>query len=262
MSYIESLFSLKGKIALVTGAARGNGKAISEALLKAGASVILVDILKKELENTVQSLKNENLDTFMCHADITKNSGVKKIRQFIIDKFKRIDILVNNAAVTFPSSIFDYSDDLWDKTYEVNLKAPFRLSRELGKIMKENKSGVIINITSINAEIAFPDNPAYVTFKGGLKQLSKSLALDLGKYGIRVNCIGPGYFVTDMTKKSWNSPILRKKREEQTILKRWGNPEELGGLVIFLCSDSSSYITGQDFYIDGGWLAKGLSSEN
>ncbi len=262
MSYIESLFSLSNKIALVTGAARGNGKAISKALLKAGATVILTDLLKEELEKTIQELKNEKLDAFMLHVDITKSSDVSKIKQFIVDNFKRIDILVNNAAVTIPNSLFDYTDEQWDKTYETNLKAPFMISRELAKIMKENKSGVIINITSINAEVAFPNNPAYVAFKGGLKQLSKSLALDLGKYGIRVNNVGPGYFVTDMTKKSWSDPVLRKKIEGRTILGRWGSPEELGGLVIFLCSDSSSYITGQDFYIDGGWLAKGLDNEN
>ncbi len=262
MSYIESLFSLRNKIALVTGAARGNGKAISKALLKAGATVILVDILKEELEHTVQELKNEDLDAFMLHVDITRYSDILKIRQFIIDNFKKIDILINNAAVTFPNSLFDYTNEQWDKTHEVNLKAPFMISRELAKIMKEYNSGTIINITSINAEVAFPNNPAYVAFKGGLKQLSKSLALDLGKYGIRVNSVGPGYFITDMTKKSWSDPTLRKKREDRTILGRWGSPEELSGLIIFLCSDSSSYITGQDFYIDGGWLVKGLDNEN
>jgi NAD(P)-dependent dehydrogenase (short-subunit alcohol dehydrogenase family) len=124
--------------------------------------------------------------------------------------------------------------------------------------MKKQKSGVIINITSINAELAFPNNPAYVSSKGGLKQLTKSLALDLGKYGIRVNNIGPGYIRTDMTKKSWLNKSRRKKIEEKTMLGRWGVSEDLSGLVIFLSSDSSSYITGQDFYVDGGWLAKGL----
>ena len=105
---------------------------------------------------------------------------------------------------------------------------------------------------------AFPDNPAYVAFKGALKQLTKSLALDLGKDGIRVNNVGPGYFRTDMTQKSWQDASLNERRKERTALGRWGQPSDLAGVTIFLSSDASSYITGQDIYVDGGWLAKGL----
>ena len=124
--------------------------------------------------------------------------------------------------------------------------------------MKENNSGSIINITSINAEMAFPDNPAYVAFKGALKQLTKSMALDLGKFGIRANCIGLGYIRTDMTKNSWDNIERRKMLEAKTALGRWGQPRDLVGTVILLCSEASSYITGQNIYVEGGWLAKGL----
>ena len=116
--------------------------------------------------------------------------------------------------------------------------------------------GSIINITSLNSEIAFPNNPAYVSTKGGLKQLTKSLALDLGKYNIRVNNLGPGYIKTNMTKFGWKNN--RKKIEDRTILGRWGEPRDLVGTIIFLLSDASSYITGQDIYVDGGYLTKGL----
>ena len=127
------------------------------------------------------------------------------------------------------------------------------------KIMKNQTSGgVIINVTSINAELAFPDNPAYQACKGALKQLTKSLALDFSKYKIRVNSIGPGYFRTKMTEKSWNDKKKRKQRTERTIMKRWGVSDDLIGAIIFLTSNASSYITGQDIYIDGGWLIKGL----
>ena len=124
--------------------------------------------------------------------------------------------------------------------------------------MKKKKSGVIINITSINAEFAFPDNPSYQVTKAGLKQLTKSLALDLAKFGIRVNSVGPGYFRTSMTKKSWDNLKKRKKIRESTMLKRWGVPKDLEGIIVFLSSDSSEYITGQDIYVDGGWSAKGI----
>ena len=111
----------------------------------------------------------------------------------------------------------------------------------------------------MNAELAFPNNPAYQAFKGGLKQLTKSLALDFSEYNIRVNSIGPGYFRTDMTEKSWKNLRKRKERTNRTILKRWGVSDDLTGVVIFLASNASSYITGQDIYVDGGWLIKGLN---
>lgn len=257
MSYLEKLFSLENKIALVTGAARGNGKAIAEALLRAGAKVIMIDI-SEELSDTFDQFQSNNLQAVKYQCDITKKPEIEKLIKFVINNFKKIDILVNNAGVTFGNDTLEYPEEEWEKTYKVNLKAPFQLSQLVGRYMKEKQSGIIINITSLNAEIAFPNNPAYVAFKGALKQLTKSLALDLGKYGIRVNNVGPGYFKTQMTKKSWSDPTLEKQRRDKTILGRWGNPEDLAGVVIFLASDASSYVTGQDFYVDGGWLVKGL----
>jgi len=258
MTYLENLFSLKNKVAIVTGAARGNGKAISEALLKSGSSVILVDILEEELQNTVNLFKESKLDAYKHICDITDIGAIQELKEFTKKKFGKLDILVNNAGVTHPFNLFEYPDEFWEKTYKTNLKAPFELSKELGKIMREQRSGVIINITSLNAELAFPDNPAYNSFKGALKQLSKSLALDLGQYGIRVNNVGPGYFHTNMTKQSWEDPKKNQLIKNRTILGRWGEPEDLAGAIVFLSSDSSSYITGQDIYVDGGWLSKGM----
>ena len=259
MSYLEKVFSLNNKVALVTGAAGGNGKTISEALLRSGATVILVDIKKKELTNAVKSFLKQGLDAFEFNCDITKSNQISKLLDFIIKKNRGLDILVNNAGVSFPYSTINYPEKFWEKTYEVNLKAPFILSKKFAKIMKNQTSGgVIINITSINAELAFPDNPAYQACKGALKQLTKSLALDFSKYKIRVNSIGPGYFRTKMTEKSWNDKKKRKQRTERTIMKRWGVSNDLIGAIIFLTSNASSYIPGQDIYIDGGWLIKGL----
>lgn len=258
MNFLNNLFTLKNKIAVVTGAANGNGKSISKALLQAGAKVVLVDIDEKTLLQTKNQFNKLNLKPFIFCCDITNSEKLLELNDFVLHRFKKIDILINNAGVTFGCDISNYPEKFWDKTYETNLKSPFLLAQLFSKSMKKQKSGVIINITSLNAELAFPNNPAYVSFKGGLKQLTKSLALDLGKYGIRVNNIGPGYFRTNMTKKSWLNKSRRKKIENNTILGRWGTPEDLMGLVIFLSSNSSSYITGQDFYVDGGWLAKGL----
>jgi NAD(P)-dependent dehydrogenase (short-subunit alcohol dehydrogenase family) len=258
MSYLESLFSLNNKISIVTGAAGGNGKSISEALLNSGSTVIMIDIAKNELSEIVKKFQNENLPAIEYYCDITKKKQILKLSKYIKKKFGKLDILVNNAGISLPDSSLDYSEELWEKTYEVNLKAPFFLSQECAKIMKLKKSGIIINITSINAEFGFPDNPSYQSSKGGLKQLTKSLALDLAKFGIRVNNVGPGYFHTSMTKKSWNNIKRRKIITDNTILGRWGEPKDLEGIIIFLSSNASSYITGQDIYVDGGWSAKGI----
>lgn len=258
MKYIENLFSLSGKVAIVTGAARGNGKAISESLLKAGASVLLVDILEKKLVETTTIFRSEKLDASQFICDIADTKSLNSLIKYIKQNYDKIDILVNNAGLTISGELFNYSLSDWEKTYRVNLRAPFELSKNISKIMKQNKSGSIINITSLNAELAFPDNPAYVAFKGALKQLTKSLAIDLGQYGIRANNVGPGYFKTEMTIKSWNDINRKNKINDKTILKRWGMPEDLAGIIIYLSSDASSYVTGQDIYIDGGWLAKGL----
>ena len=239
------IFSLKDKVAIVTGSARGNGKAIAEALSLAGANVIGLDICLE---------KSDHFD--QRHCDISDGELVNSKLKYIQDQYNYVDILVNNAGVTHSHDFLEYPEDLWDRTYRVNLKAPFQLMQKVAKMM--DRGGSIINITSLNAELAFPDNPAYVAFKGALKQLTKSAALDLGKYGIRVNSVGPGYFKTDMTKGSWNDWHKRQQKSDKTILGRWGDPTDLAGVSIFLASDASSYITGQDIYVDGGWTAKGL----
>ena len=144
------------------------------------------------------------------------------------------------------------------ETIDVNLTGAFQFSQQVLKYMKKNHSGSIINITSINSEFGFPNNPAYVASKGGLKLLGKSLARDWGIYGIRVNNLGPGYIITDMTRKNYNNKKTRIARQKNTMLNRWGKPHDLLGPCIFLSSDASSYITGQDIYVDGGWSANGL----
>lgn len=231
---MTELFSVKDKIIIVTGSDGGIGSAIAFGLSSAGAIVIRVDLPRYDITNT------EHLDSIVT--DALSHSG-------------EIHGLVNCAGVTYGNNLFEYKDSDWENTYKVNLKAPYELTRRVAEVMKST-GGSIINITSLNAELAFPDNPAYVAFKGGLKQLTKSLALDLGKYNIRVNNIGPGYMRTNMTKKGW--AVNRKLIEDRTILGRWGTPEDLVGAAIFLLSSASSYVTGQDIYVDGGYLTKGL----
>jgi NAD(P)-dependent dehydrogenase (short-subunit alcohol dehydrogenase family) len=182
-----------------------------------------------------------------------------KICEQIFKKHGKIDILINNAGMTFTKKDNeDYPIDKWEKTIKTNLTGAFMCSQTVIKFMKKQKNGSIINMTSINAEIGFPNNPAYIASKGGLKMLTKSFAKDYGKYGIRVNNLGPGYIKTDMTKKSFKNKKTRIAREKQTLLGKWGEASDLIGPCIFLSSDASKYVTGQDVYVDGGWLANGL----
>tara|TARA_R110000851_G_scaffold107348_1_gene227450 strand:- start:11426 stop:12106 length:681 start_codon:yes stop_codon:yes gene_type:complete len=223
------LFSTKDKTIIVTGASGGLGKAIATGLSNSGANVICADLPEYDITNS---------------NDLSKLTNLNEIHG-----------LVNCAGITRVNDIFEYTDKDWEDTFNVNLKAPYELTKRVANVMKKT-GGSIVNITSLNAELAFPNNPAYVASKGGLKQLTKSLALDLGKFNIRVNNVGPGYMKTNMTKFGWANN--RKMIEDRTILGRWGQPEDLIGVIIFLLSNASSYITGQDIYVDGGYLTKGL----
>ena len=258
MSYLNELFSLREKVALVTGATRGLGRAMAEALLRAGATVVLSGSNADKLAETTRGFQQQGLAALHHATDLADPGAVAELAQTLLAQQPRIDVLVNNAGVTFPHDVFDYPDDFWEKTFRVNLEAPFQLARRLAPRMKEQGGGSIINVTSIGAELGFPNNPAYGAAKGALKQLTKSLAFDLGPFGIRVNNLGPGYFHTDMANLSYADPERREARARRTLLGRWGEPEDLAGAVVFLASDASRFMTGQDLYIDGGWLAKGL----
>ena len=254
MEYIEELFSLTDKTAIVTGAQRGLGREMANALHLAGARVIGVD---------KSNIEGELYETYQCN--IENKNEVEKLVEYCNKQFDTLDILINNAGVGFAHNFLDYPIEDWETTYKVNLLAPFLLTQGLSPLLIKNKKGSVINITSLNSEMAFPDNPAYLATKGGLKLLSKSFAYELGKYGIRVNNIGPGYFKTRFHSQdgriknlNWEDSVILKERAEKTLLGRWGEPKDIVGLAIFLCSDSSSYITGQDIYVDGGWLAKGI----
>ena len=249
-------FSLKKKIIIITGAGgTGMARILAESMANEQANVFAIDI---HLSKPISKKMAKFLKFIQC--DITDSKKFEEICKSIFSKHKKIDVLINGAGVTFPENEKKfYPESKWDITNNVNLKAAFLCSQIVIKYMLKNKEGSIINFTSINAELGFPNNPAYVASKGGLKMLSKSLAKDWGKYGIRVNNVGPGYMKTEMTKKSWANPKLRKARTSRTLLNRWGDKEDIIGPCIFLASNASRYVTGQDLYVDGGWLANGLS---
>ena len=254
---MENLFSIEGKVIIVTGAGRGIGYELATNLAKYSAIIYSLD--KKFTKKIPKNLLS-NIIEIKC--DITNSKKIKQVFKKIFVKEKRIDVLINNAGVSFASQKKNqaYSEKDWIQTINVNLTGSFYCSQEVIKYMLKQRNGSIINITSINAELGFPRNPAYNASKGGLKMLGKAFAKDWSKFGIRVNNIGPGYIKTEMTSKRFVNKKTRLERQNQTLVGRWGEPGDLIGPCIFLASDASRYMTGQDLYIDGGWIINsGLS---
>lgn len=246
----KQLFSLQGRVAIVTGAARGNGLAIAKGLADFGATVWFVDVLKAKVSR-------ENC--FFVKGNVTSDEEMKKLISEIMTTRGKINILVNNAGIAKEALSVNCSLEAWDENLSVNLLAPFRLSQLVAKQMiKQKAGGSIINVTSVSAHFGFSNNPAYAASKGGLSALTRALAKDWAKYGIRVNNICPGYIHTAMTEKSFNDPQLRAIRLERTMIKRYGEPEDLVGAAVFLASDASSYVTGTDIHIDGGLSTSGI----
>jgi len=255
MNNIYQMFSVERKKVLITGAANGNGAAISRGFGQAGGILTLIDVDELSLEQVACEIERETntyVERFLV--DLGDDLALENF----LAAHSEFDVVINNAGVTRGNDIFHYEDDDWELTHKINVTAPYKIIKRVCKSMCVKGSGSIINITSLAAEQGFPGNPAYASAKGALKQLSKAVACDVSAFGVRVNSVGPGYFKTNMTKKSWNDTDLREKRSKRIILDRWGEPDDLVGILIFLASDSSSYITGQDFYVDGGWLSKGL----
>jgi len=244
---MTGLFNLSKSVAIVTGAAKGNGHAIAHGLANAGAVVVGVDTCFSKQSDAITQLTG----------DVSSQKAIDVVKEFLASIDFTHLVLVNNAGVTFPQ-VGEYPLDRWNLTLEVNLTAPFRWIEAFREIFCEKASGSIINITSLGAERAFPNNPAYIASKGGLKMLSKYYAKALGPHGVRVNNVGPGYIVTEMTRKSYEDEKTRRARENHTFLGRWGQSSDLVGTCIFLAAPASSYVTGQDIYVDGGWTANGL----
>ena len=184
--------------------------------------------------------------------DLLKENSIKKS----LKKINIIDVLINNAAITKTKTKNKFHN--FKEILAINLAAPFFLTELLKKKLSNSKNPTVINMCSINSYQGFPNNPGYNSSKGGLLSLTKSMAIDLSKYNIRVNSISPGYVKTSMTEKSYKNKSKKKKISSRMILNRWGEPKDLLGIVEYLISKKSSYVTGQDFIIDGGWLSKGL----
>ncbi|MBU4310756.1 3-oxoacyl-[acyl-carrier-protein] reductase [bacterium] len=242
---------LKNKVALVTGGGRGIGRAISLALAKEGAKVCVNYFHSKDAaEEVVKRIKENGGEAISHKADVSKLEAVNRMVEEINKQFGRIDILVNNAGLNIDKYLMIMNEEEWDKVIDVNLKGTFNCSKAVSRVMIGQRSGNIINISSVSAISGTAGQTNYSAAKGGMISFTKSLARELAPFDIRVNALAPGLIETEMVKKMPKEMLDRIL--EITPLKRVGKPEEVAKAVIFLVSEEAGYITGQVIRVDGG----------
>ena len=255
--------NLQGKSAIITGGAGGIGRAIAERYLREGVRVMIVDVDVTKGGEAVDALSKLG-DVRFQKADISSRLDVHNLLAATLEELGDVDILVNNAGIIHQAGILDISEEDFDRVIRVNLKGPFLASQAVARFMVEKVGnggtpGSIINMSSVQAIITMPDQLAYTASKGGIEQLTKSMALALAPHGIRVNAIGPGSIRTDMLSGAVNTEGGRDLLLARTPLGRIGEPQEIASIAAFLASDDASYITGQTIYADGGRLAMNYS---
>ncbi len=248
---------LNDKVAIVTGAADGIGYASALAFAQHGASVVLADIESEMNQAAAARISEETgQETLAVTCDVSEDDHLENLLQVTLDRFKRCDILLNNAGIILTGDILDLAPDDFDRVISVNLRAYFILSQLVSRYMvAHGVEGSIINMASLNSELAIPNQVAYVSSKGGVQQLTKATALRLAEHNIRVNAIGPGSIKTRVLDAVMTDDEARRRILSRTPLKRLGEPSEVASIAVFLASDYASYLTGQTIYPDGGRAA-------
>ncbi len=250
------MFELTNKIALITGGGRGLGRAIALAYADAGADVAVASRSLDQLEEVAQTIRAKGRRALAIETDVTDSEAVAKLVAATRKEFGRIDILVNSAGVGWAERLVDVSDGTFDWILKTNLYGTFYCCREVAKVMIEQRSGSIINIASVAGVKGPPGLGAYAASKGGVIAMTKVLALENARYNVRANVIAPGYFRTDMNAAALDDPELGPKIVKRIPMRRAGNPEEIGGLAIYLASDAASFVTGEVYFISGGEMAQ------
>lgn len=254
---VEKKFSIQGKTAVITGAGRGIGRAIGFAMAKAGANVMIWDIVRENAEKTAAEIATTTgVKTYSYISDITDKQRIKQSVDEIIQLTGRVDILVNNAGVQVRKPALEFTLDEWERVIATHLTATFLITQSLVPHMKENGGGRIINLGSLNCSIAVKDITAYVAAKSGIAGLTRSMCVEYSQYGINANAIAPGWVETDLTKKLFENPEKRKWVMDRLPMGKLADAEnDLGYLAVFLSSEASRYINGQIIYSDGGFMA-------
>ena len=246
-------FDLTGKTAVVTGSSKGLGETAATALAKAGADVAVCGRVRADIDRVVAKIESLGRRCAGFELEVTSGQPVKKGVGEILDYFGKVDILVNNAGTNYRVPVLEYPEEEWDRVIDTNLKGYYLVAQALVPQMIERGYGKVINMSSILGTIAIENQLASASSKGGVNQMTKIMALEWAKKGVRVNAIAPTYFGTEMVKQIAEDKERYDFINERTPMGRWGNLEELEGIVIFLASPASDFITGQSIAIDGGW---------
>ncbi|WP_080848761.1 SDR family NAD(P)-dependent oxidoreductase [Cytobacillus gottheilii] len=253
MGFIQELFGLDGKVAIVTGASKGIGKEVAIALAKAGAHVALIARNEHELNEVAKEINQTGKKALSVPMDLLDVDGMAGKVEEIYNYFGRIDILVNNAGINIPKSAMEVTEEDWDKVLDINLKSVFFLCKNVAKYMIPSREGKIINMSSQMAFVGYYKRTAYSSSKGGLLQLTRSLAIDWSKYNIKVNSIAPTFIETPMTKPMFEDKAFLEDVLNRIPLGRLGKTEDLFGAIIYLSSSASDMVTGHTIMVDGGW---------
>jgi len=250
-----SLFSLEGNVALITGSGSGLGFAIARGMGQAGATLVLNGRNREKLDKAVDTLRDEGFKAHGVPFDVTQKDEIEKGVARIEDSIGPIKVLFNNAGINLRAQLPEIPEETWQTVINTNLTGSLLMSQAAARRMIPRKQGKIINMCSMMSELARTSTASYAAAKGGLKMLTKAMALEFGPHNIQVNGIGPGYFLTEMTQPLMDQPGFNDWICKRTPANRWGKPEELVGAAIFLASPASSFVTGQVIYVDGGILA-------
>jgi 3-oxoacyl-[acyl-carrier protein] reductase len=251
---VREIMRLKDKVAIITGSSRGVGRAIAEAYGENGASVVVnYSSSQKAAEEVVNKIQGFGMSAIAVRANVAKKEDVEMLVQAAIDKFGRVDVLVNNAGFTRPAMMLNMTEDEWDQVLDIHLKGAFLCSQAVARHMKEQKRGKIINVTSVAGLVGTVGQINYSAAKGGVISMTKSIARELARYNICANVISLGIVATDMTEKIRTDEKLREIYINRILLKRFAGSEDISPAFVFLASDESDYITGQVFCVDGGY---------
>ena len=253
MENIIQSFSLNGKRSLVTGASKGIGASTAQILAEAGSDVVITGRDLEGLKETQENIESLGRKCLVIEADLSLENEAKKVADKALEVFGTIDILVNNAGTALLENILSTSNEDWDKVQSVNLKTPFILAKLLAPNMIKQKSGKIVNISSVASEFALQDHIAYSVSKSGLNMLTKSMTVEWAKHNIQTNSVCPTIIMTTMGKLAWGDPQKSDPMLAKIPSGRFGEPREVANLVLFLCSPASNFISGQSIFIDGGF---------
>ncbi len=251
------MFSLKGRVAVVTGASSGLGLQMSKGFAGQGADVVIMARRLEKLEKVAEEIRSMGVKCLPLQCDVTKTDQIEKAAEAAIKEFGKVDILVNNAGASKNSGVLDMTDEDWNFTLDADLTSVFKVTRAFAKHMVEKKYGRIINIASIYGQVGNTamDTIAYHSSKGGVVNFTRAVAAELASYNITCNTISPGYFETELTKDTLDTKEFTQFMEMAVPLKRYGHEGELNPAAIFLASDEASYVTGQNIKVDGGFTS-------